>query len=132
MIKETFLTLCFSIGLFASCLNKKFKQSLNYKHPAITLADKIDSIVVSKMNQYNIPGLSQWMISFIDKLDSEKEPFLLHSMIAESTNTSKFIGLGFQLYSVDGKKAIGHYGGDIGFRSFLVVMPDENGPGSFG
>jgi len=58
MIKETFLTLSFSIGMFASCTNKKFKQSLDYDQPLITLADKIDSIVVTKMNQYNIPGLS--------------------------------------------------------------------------
>ena len=58
MIKETFFTLTFSIGLFASYSNKKFKQSLNYEHHAITFADKIDSIVIAKMNQYNIPGLS--------------------------------------------------------------------------
>jgi CubicO group peptidase (beta-lactamase class C family) len=58
MIKEIFLALTLSMGLFASCSNKKFKQALVYKHPAITLADKIDSIVIAKMNLYNIPGLS--------------------------------------------------------------------------
>jgi CubicO group peptidase (beta-lactamase class C family) len=65
------------------------------------------------------------MISFIDKLDSENEPYLLHSMIEESTKANKFIGLGFQLYSIGGKKAIGHFGGDSGFRSYLVIVPDE-------
>jgi len=65
------------------------------------------------------------MISFIEKLGTEKDPYLLHSMIGESTHTNKFIGLGFQIYSIGGKKAIGHFGGDSGFRSYLVMVPDE-------
>lgn len=45
-------------------------------------------------------------------------------MLEASTSLSSFIGLGFQLYEIDSKKAVGHYGGDKGFRSFLMMIPE--------
>ena len=41
------------------------------------------------------------------------------------TRTNANIGLGFQLNSLDGNKTIGHYGGDRGFRSYLMMMPES-------
>ncbi|GAB4397622.1 MAG: hypothetical protein OHK0053_14500 [Microscillaceae bacterium] len=69
--------------------------------------------------------LSTWMISFMEALEAEQAPYLLHTMLEQSTNMSKFIGLGFQLYSIEGKKGVGHFGGDKGFRSYLLMLPDE-------
>jgi CubicO group peptidase (beta-lactamase class C family) len=65
------------------------------------------------------------MISFFERLETETEPYLLRSMTEQSTNVNNSIGLGFQLYSAEGERAIGHYGGDKGFRSFLLMVPDE-------
>ena len=47
-------------------------------------------------------------------------------MITPSFSPYPYIGLGFQLYDVHSKKAIGHYGGDKGFRSFLMMIPEQN------
>jgi CubicO group peptidase (beta-lactamase class C family) len=69
--------------------------------------------------------LSRWMISFIKKLYTEKEPYYFHSMIMQSTNLNKYIGLGFQLNTIEGQKTIGHFGGDKGFRSYLLMIPDK-------
>ena len=69
--------------------------------------------------------LSKWMISFIKKLDTEKEPYYFQSMIKQSTNLNKYIGLGFQLNTIEGQKTIGHFGGDKGFRSYLLIIPDK-------
>lgn len=35
------------------------------------------------------------------------------------------IGLGFQQFDFDSKHAVGHFGGDRGFRSFLMMIPEE-------
>jgi len=69
--------------------------------------------------------LSLWMLSFIQVIKNETEPYIFNSMIEESTDLNKNIGLGFQLYKVGGKKAFGHYGGDKGFRSYLVISPED-------
>lgn len=69
--------------------------------------------------------LSKWMVHFIKKLNFGPESFLLNSMTKKSTNVNNFIGLGFQLYDLDGKKAIGHYGGDKGYRSYLLIVPEN-------
>lgn len=67
--------------------------------------------------------LSTWMISFINKLSIEKEPHCFKSMTIQSTNLNKHIGLGFQLNTIEGEKVIGHFGGDKGFRSYLLMVP---------
>lgn len=69
--------------------------------------------------------LSLWMLSFMKAIKNETEPDIFNSMIRESTNLNKNIGLGFQLYRVGDKKAFGHYGGDKGFRSYLVISPED-------
>lgn len=70
--------------------------------------------------------LSLWMLSFISKLSNESEPYYFNSMVNQSTNLNRNIGLGFQLYTVGEKKAFGHYGGDKGFRSFLMIIPEDS------
>ena len=47
-------------------------------------------------------------------------------MLEPTTDLSSNIGFGFQLYDVYSKKGVGHYGGDRGFRSFLMMIPEEN------
>ena len=46
-------------------------------------------------------------------------------MLEPSFDASPHIGLGFQLSNIQGKKTVGHYGGDKGFRSYLVMIPEE-------
>ena len=46
-------------------------------------------------------------------------------MIVPSFSSNPYIGLGFQLSNINSKKTIGHYGGDIGFRSYLIMIPEE-------
>ncbi|MFK5974560.1 MAG: serine hydrolase domain-containing protein [Flavobacteriaceae bacterium] len=70
--------------------------------------------------------LSNWMISFLDKLENSNPKNNYSSMLESSTGLSSTIGLGFQLYDIDAKKAVGHYGGDKGFRSFLMMIPNEH------
>lgn len=69
--------------------------------------------------------LSLWMISFLKTLnDTSKTAY--HNMTKPSFKSYPHIGLGFQLYDIHSQKAIGHYGGDKGFRSFLVLFPQQN------
>lgn len=53
--------------------------------------------------------LSRWMEFFLGQ--------------SEATDNDTL--LGFQRYDYGGKTAIGHYGGDKGFRSFLWMLPEE-------
>lgn len=66
--------------------------------------------------------LSKWMMSFLKQFD-HKDTHLL--MTQPSTSVYNSVGLGFQLYTVQGKKSFGHFGGDKGFRSYLVMTPEE-------
>ena len=66
--------------------------------------------------------LSQWMISFMKKLESEASVNYYSEM---TKPTLPHIGLGFQLGSINSEKTIGHYGGDKGFRSYLIMIPEE-------
>lgn len=69
--------------------------------------------------------LSKWMISFLQSLaDPDLNPDHL-SMITPTFAPYPYIGLGFQLSTLNVKKTIGHYGGDKGFRSYLVMIPGE-------
>jgi CubicO group peptidase (beta-lactamase class C family) len=74
----------------------------------------------------SVSDLSGWMLSFMDKLSTEKSPFILRAMTEPSTDLNSHIGLGFQLYTIEGMPAIGHFGGDTGFRSYLVMFPRED------
>jgi CubicO group peptidase (beta-lactamase class C family) len=66
--------------------------------------------------------LSKWMLSFLKQFDHD-ETLLL--MTQPSTPVYNSVGLGFQLYNVQGKKSFGHFGGDKGFRSYLLMIPEE-------
>ncbi|PCI00026.1 MAG: hypothetical protein COB81_09715 [Flavobacteriaceae bacterium] len=46
-------------------------------------------------------------------------------MISPSFKANPYIGFGFQLGDINSKKTIGHYGGDRGFRSYLLMIPSE-------
>ena len=70
--------------------------------------------------------LSKWMIYFLQILaDSDLNTKYL-SMIEPTFSPYPYIGLGFQLSEINSKKTIGHYGGDKGFRSYLIMIPEEN------
>lgn len=69
--------------------------------------------------------LSLWMISFLDTLNNPLNT-TYHHMTKASFAANPGIGLGFQLFDIYSQKAIGHYGGDKGFRSFIVLIPDQN------
>jgi CubicO group peptidase (beta-lactamase class C family) len=47
-------------------------------------------------------------------------------MIEPTFLSNPYISLGFQLSEIYSKKIIGHYGGDKGFRSYLIMIPEEN------
>jgi len=69
--------------------------------------------------------LSKWMISFLQTLgDSDLNNQNL-TMIEPSFSSNPYIGLGFQLDNINSKKTVGHYGGDKGFRSYLIMIPEE-------
>ena len=70
--------------------------------------------------------LSRWMIYFLRTLQDSSSSTRHHTMIKPSFDPYAHIGLGFQLYDFDGYKAVGHFGGDRGFRSFLLMIPEEN------
>ncbi len=69
--------------------------------------------------------LSKWMISFLSTLDDSDLTNKNWMMIEPSFSQNPYIGLGFQLSKINSKKTIGHYGGDKGFRSYLIMIPDE-------
>lgn len=47
-------------------------------------------------------------------------------MLNPSSGQFPHIGLGFQQYKFDSIQAIGHYGGDKGFRSLLMMIPKKD------
>jgi len=69
--------------------------------------------------------LSKWMISFLQTLGDSDLNSRISTMIEPSFSSNPYIGLGFQLNDFNSKKTIGHYGGDKGFRSYLIMIPDE-------
>jgi len=70
--------------------------------------------------------LSKWMIQFLEIINDKDSNSIYNLMTIPSFDQYNKIGLGFQLYSFEGNKAIGHYGGDKGFRSFLIMFPAKN------
>lgn len=69
--------------------------------------------------------LSKWMISFLQTLDDSDLNNENLMMIEPTFSPNPYIGLGFQLSDINSIKTIGHYGGDSGFRSYLIMMPEE-------
>lgn len=66
--------------------------------------------------------MTRWMANFLRRLPKEAS---LMEMIRPSTESGDWIGLGFQRFDVQGKRGIGHFGGDRGFRSYLLMLPEE-------
>lgn len=67
--------------------------------------------------------LTIWMNRFMGEDNpvlSSKTKALMFSL---DENLSSYYGLGFQRYTINSTNYVGHYGGDIGFRSFLVLEP---------
>jgi len=69
--------------------------------------------------------LSKWMISFLQTLGDSDLNNKYTTMIEPAFSSNPYIGLGFQLSTINSKKTIGHYGGDKGFRSYLIMIPEE-------
>ncbi|MEO2052897.1 MAG: serine hydrolase domain-containing protein [Allomuricauda sp.] len=70
--------------------------------------------------------LSRWMLWFLETVSPKKSNSIYHKMLEPSFDQQTHIGLGFQRYDFLGRLAVGHYGGDKGFRSFLIMFPNEN------
>lgn len=69
--------------------------------------------------------LSKWMISFLKSSNSLGSEKGFKRMFEPSFNPYPYIGLGFQLSNLFNEKTIGHYGGDKGYRSYLVMVPEK-------
>ncbi len=69
--------------------------------------------------------LSKWMISFLQTINDTDPEFYYNMMLKPSVDSYPHIGLGFQLSNFNFKKTVGHYGGDKGFRSYLMMIPEE-------
>lgn len=70
--------------------------------------------------------LSQWMIYFMENLKTGPLSGAYQQMIRPSHPDFPYIGLGFQLGTLDGFQKVGHYGGDQGFRSYLFMIPERD------
>jgi len=73
----------------------------------------------------SVTALSQWMCYFLNEI-ADKEISIYAPMIAPSIPGQTHIGLGFQRYTIDHHIGIGHFGGDKGFRSFLLMFPEQH------
>ena len=69
--------------------------------------------------------LCSWMLSFLGLINNLERKDTYSMMITPSTPVYPYIGLGFQLNSINAYNSIEHYGGDRGFRSYLVMIPTE-------
>jgi len=69
--------------------------------------------------------LSKWMIAFLQTLNDSEFGNVYSTMIEPSISSYPYIGFGFKLNKINSKKTIGHYGGDKGFRSYLLMIPEE-------
>lgn len=69
--------------------------------------------------------LSKWMISFLKSSSSLSSEKSFERMFEPSFNQYPYIGLGFQLSNLNKEKIIGHYGGDKGYRSYLIMIPEK-------
>ncbi|QOD61660.1 beta-lactamase family protein [Polaribacter haliotis] len=69
--------------------------------------------------------LSKWMISFLKPIDSLNLKNSFQQMLEPSFSSYPYIGLGFQLNNLFNKQTIGHFGGDKGYKSYLIMVPKE-------
>ncbi|MBD0401506.1 serine hydrolase [Flammeovirga sp. EKP202] len=79
----------------------------------------------STLNASSI-DLSKWMNYFLKQLLNSDSNNIYYQMQNSSTSVYDHIGLGFQIFEIDGYKVIGHFGGDRGFRSLLLMIPEKN------
>lgn len=70
--------------------------------------------------------LCQWMRAVLQDLQTAGETGLFRTMIQPSTPLTPHMGIGFQLFEVEGIPVAGHFGGDRGFRSYLLLVPDKD------
>ncbi len=70
----------------------------------------------------SVHELASWMLHLLDRVQTEPAYQLL---LTPSTPVYPGIGLGFQLGTLAGYATAGHYGGDRGFRSYLLLIPDQ-------
>jgi len=70
--------------------------------------------------------LGKWMVYFLRMINNESSPSMYNSMLEPSFESNSHMGLGFQLFDFKSYKAAGHFGGDKGFRSFLMIIPGKN------
>ena len=66
------------------------------------------------------------MIYFLKTLSEPNLDYIFLQMTKPTFRSYPYIGLGFQLGTINSKTTIGHYGGDKGFRSYLIMIPEEN------
>ncbi len=69
--------------------------------------------------------LSNWMIWFLKETYGIHAKKIFSQMTEVSFEPYPYIGLGFQLGKINNHKTIGHFGGDKGFRSYLVMVPEK-------
>lgn len=69
--------------------------------------------------------LSNWMSSFLQSVRDADTNKAYLDMIQPTFNPYPYIGYGFQLSKINGNKTIEHYGGDRGFRSYLMMIPEK-------
>jgi len=69
--------------------------------------------------------LSKWMTSFLYSLSDSTSSSIYSAMMRPSFDLYPHIGLGFQLSELNSERTIGHYGGDRGFRSYLLMIPSK-------
>jgi CubicO group peptidase (beta-lactamase class C family) len=67
----------------------------------------------------SVEDLTRWMVHFFDKFSTKDHYF--HKMIHESEPHP----LGFQHFSLPDFEGFGHFGGDTGFRSFMLLIPES-------
>ncbi len=70
----------------------------------------------------SVEDMVRWMADFLGRLPVSES---LSEMTQSSTTLTDSIGLGFQRYDLGGTLAVGHFGGDQGFRSYLLMVPKE-------
>ena len=69
--------------------------------------------------------LSNWMRSFLNSIDRKNQSNNSFALMLEPSHTPyPHIGLGFQLNKLKDHKTAGHYGGDRGYRSYLLMIPE--------
>lgn len=69
--------------------------------------------------------LSQWMIAFLNSFSGTNKDNIYSTMLKPNFEPYPYIGLGFQLSKINSKLTVGHFGGDKGFRGYLIMIPEE-------